>query len=363
MENQRRYDIDWLRVIAIGLLLIYHIAIVFQPWALFIGFIRSDELHTGIWQVMTLLNVWRIPLLFYVSGMGVYFAMQRRSVKQLLGDRARRILLPYLFGMVAIVPLHFLVFQDYYQLPLAYAPHSGHLWFLGNIVIYISLLFPLFYYLLRHPENRFRKLMGRLMESPLGPMALIPFFILEVVIVQPEFFSLYAQTLHGYGIGLLAFFFGFIVVYVGAPFWKTLLKARSLYLGAALLLYIVRLVVFEDAAPNALIAIESNLWIFALFGFGYRYLNKPSKALNYLAQAVYPIYIIHMAVLYAASSVVLPLALPVLGKFALINLLTFSLSLAIYELLIRRVPFLRPLFGLNFRQRAKTPPVAEPLKS
>ena len=43
MTSERIYDIDWLRVIAIGLLLIYHIAIIFQPWALFIGFIKSEE--------------------------------------------------------------------------------------------------------------------------------------------------------------------------------------------------------------------------------------------------------------------------------------------------------------------------------
>jgi len=32
IATNRRYDIDWLRVIAIGLLLIYHIAIGFHPW-------------------------------------------------------------------------------------------------------------------------------------------------------------------------------------------------------------------------------------------------------------------------------------------------------------------------------------------
>ena len=72
---ERRHDIDWLRVIAIGLLLIYHIAIIFQPWAMYIGFIRSEAPLQELWVPMTLLNVWRIPFLFFVSGMGVYFAM------------------------------------------------------------------------------------------------------------------------------------------------------------------------------------------------------------------------------------------------------------------------------------------------
>jgi hypothetical protein len=47
MTSERRHDIDWLRVVAIGLLLIYHIAIIFQPWAMFIGFIKSEETLRG----------------------------------------------------------------------------------------------------------------------------------------------------------------------------------------------------------------------------------------------------------------------------------------------------------------------------
>lgn len=77
MITERRHDIDWLRVIAIGLLLIYHIAIIFQPWAMFVGFIRSTESLEKLWTPMTMLNVWRIPFLFYVSGMGFYFAMKK----------------------------------------------------------------------------------------------------------------------------------------------------------------------------------------------------------------------------------------------------------------------------------------------
>jgi glucan biosynthesis protein C len=103
---QRRYDIDWIRVIAIGLLLIYHIAICFQPWATFIMFMKSNETMESIWIPMSMLNIWRIPLLFFVSGMGVCFAIKRRNWLALIKERTQRILVPFLFGMVAIVPLH-----------------------------------------------------------------------------------------------------------------------------------------------------------------------------------------------------------------------------------------------------------------
>ena len=117
MKTARRHDIDWLRVITIALLLIYHIAIIFQPWAMFVGFVRSERSLESLWTPMTMLNVWRIPILFFVSGMGLYFAMRKRNWKQLIGERTRRILLPLLFGIVAIAPLHMFLFQKFYKLP------------------------------------------------------------------------------------------------------------------------------------------------------------------------------------------------------------------------------------------------------
>ena len=58
---------------------------------MFIGFIRSEDALEGLWKPMTMLNVWRIPLLFFVSGMGLYFAMKKRNWKQLFIERSKRI--------------------------------------------------------------------------------------------------------------------------------------------------------------------------------------------------------------------------------------------------------------------------------
>ena len=145
-DYKRRYDLDWLRVIAIGLLLIYHIAIAFQPWGVFIGFIQNNEMLDWLWVPMSMLNVWRIPLLFFISGMGVYLALRRRNIKELLIERSKRILLPYLFGVVAIVPLHILLWQSYYHQEFNYMINPAHLWFLGNIFVYVIALTPLFFF-------------------------------------------------------------------------------------------------------------------------------------------------------------------------------------------------------------------------
>ncbi len=358
MTSERRYDIDWLRVGAIGLLLIYHIAIIFQPWAMFIGFIRSDEPVEALWTPMTMLNVWRIPLLFYVSGMGFYFAMRKRNWKQLLQERTIRILLPFIFGIVAITPLHMFIFQKYYNLPLGYYPHQGHLWFLGNIFVYVLLLLPLCYYLKKHEDGIVKRVLSTIMSHPVGPLLVSLFFVIEVLLVKPQLFSLYAQTWHGFFNGFLAFFFGFLFVYSGKTFWQTILKWRWLYIGLAIILYGIRFVVFATEAPGYLTAIESNCWIFGVFGFGYKYFNKPSKTLSYLSQAAYPVYIIHMFVLFAGAMLILPLKIPALMQFAAITVFTVVGCFLIYEFIIRRIRILRPLFGLKVTYSKKSSDVA-----
>lgn len=360
MNTERRYDIDWLRVIAIGLLLIYHIAILFQPWALFVGFIRSNDFLESLWKPMTMLNVWRIPFLFYVSGMGVFFAMNKRNWKQLLLERSRRILLPFLFGVVAITPLHMFLFQKFYHMPLGYYPHMGHLWFLANIFAYVLLLSPLFYFLKKKGNSTSRKKLSLLMSHPAGPLLITIFFMVETLVVKPQIFALYAQTWHGFFLGLIAFFWGFMLVYSGKAFWQTVLKWRWLYLGLAVVLYAVRYLYFEMEAPGYLMALESNCWIFSVFGFGYKYLNRPSFLLSYLSKAAYPVYIIHMFVLYAGALFILPLQIPVQLKFIAITFFTGVGCYLLYELVIRRVNFLSPFFGLKWTSKKVPTPISLP---
>ncbi|MBM1105682.1 acyltransferase family protein [Aurantibacter crassamenti] len=348
MTLERRYDIDWLRVIAIGLLLIYHIAIIFQPWAMFIGFIKSEETAEVLWKPMTMLNVWRIPLLFYVSGMGLYFAMRKRNWRQLLVERTKRILLPFVFGILVITPIHMFIFQKYYNMPMGYFPHQGHLWFLGNIFVYVLLLLPLFNYLKKQEGSRLHKALSVLMSHVGGPLVITLFFVIEIQLVTPQLFALYAQTWHGFFYGFIAFFFGFLLMYSGKAFWLTVLKWKWLYVGFAIVLYGLRLVMFMTEAPGYLMVLESNCWIFGVFGFGYKYLNKSSKLLNYLSKAAYPVYIIHMFALFAGAMLILPLEIPVLVKFVCIVAFTCLTCYLIYEFIIRRIGFLRPLFGLKW---------------
>lgn len=346
----RRYDIDWVRVIAIGLLLIYHVAIGFQPWGIMIGFIANEKTWGSLWIPMQMLNIWRIPLLFFVSGMGVYFAIQNRNWKQLLMERSQRILLPYLFGMFVIFPISLFIWQSYYDFDRNYSANPGHLWFLGNIFLYVVILSPVVFFLKKNENGKFAKGIKRILGHPLGMLVVIGAFIAEAMLVNPNPYELYAMTWHGFFLGFVAFAFGFCFVLSGDNFWDMMLKWRWVFLTAAILLFVIRYFYFELRAPLYLIPVESNFWIFSVIAFAYKYLNHPSKALDYLSQAAYPIYILHMIFLYLGSMLIFRFDFDVRLQFVLGLLFTVAGCFLTYEL-IRRVNILRPFFGLKMRKR------------
>jgi glucan biosynthesis protein C len=343
----RRYDIDWLRVIAIFLLLIYHVAIGFQPWGVMIGFITSKEPWGSLWIPMTMLNVWRIPLLFLVSGMGVYFAMQKRTWKQLLVERSRRIFLPLLFGVVVVVPLGAFIWQRYYNMDIFFPRHPGHLWFLANIFAYVLLLSPLFYALRRHEHSPWVNSFKRILSTPLSCLLVAAVFVAEVLITKPYPYELYAMTWHGFILGLVAFFFGFSFVLAGEPFWSMIKRWRWAFAVPAVGMFVVRAFYLGMKTPAYLIAIESAFWIMAVIAFCSLYLNRPSAALSYLSRAVLPVYIVHILFIHFASLLIFPLDMDIRLKFAVVLILTVGGCFAFYEMVIRRIRILWPLFGMK----------------
>lgn len=128
-----------------------------------------------------------------------------------------------------------------------------------------------------------------------------------------------------------------------------LLKWRWLLFAAAVSLYTYRLLQFQMRVPNFQLAIESDFWIFSLFAFGYKYLNISGKALRYLSQAAYPVYIIHFIFLFLASLLIFPLDIEVHLKFVLTLVFTVIGCFTFYEFIIRRINIIRPLFGLKVK--------------
>ena len=347
----RRYDIDWLRINALGLLILYHVVVGFQPWAKKFFFIQNDLPLDDIWIVMSAINVWRIPILFLISGMGVCFAMKRRDWKSLLKDRAQRILIPFIFGVFCICPISTYIAIKYYgtwgEIGVFYVPNPGHLWFLFNIFSYVVLLLPLLCYLKNRPDNKVCHFLSKTFRHPAGLYILSVPFVVEALLIRPEYFEAYAYSSHGFWLGMVCFLVGFVVVHLGEIFWCAVQRLRLVALGLAFSLYLTRLLVFSMDGPHVLTAFESMNWMLAILGYGSLYLNRPSASLTYLSEAVYPVYIVHMPVQFFFSYYLMPTNIPAVAKLILLLGATLGTSLLLYEFIVKRVKWARPLFGMK----------------
>lgn len=100
----------------------------------------------------------------------------------------------------------------------------------------------------------------------------------------------------------------------------------------------------------------SNAWFWLLTCLGYagRYLQRPSRLLGYLNNAVYPLFCLHLTVIVALEYVIVPLNWSVLAKYLVITTGTIFVTLGSYELLWRRIAFLRPLVGLKHQRNNRS---------
>ena len=106
----RRYEIDSIRSIALLLLIFYHIIISFIPETKAIFFIVNNQKDIVIDLLLVLssaLNIWRIPILFFIGGMALSFSSKRRNTDELIKERFKRIILPLTFCSFFITPIYF----------------------------------------------------------------------------------------------------------------------------------------------------------------------------------------------------------------------------------------------------------------
>src|SRR6059058_3270663 len=92
MVARRIHYFDWLRLIAVLGIVVYHALLPFSRGTWFIrNADRSDLLTT----VLSLLETFGLPILFLIAGASARFALQNRSVRAFLAERAARLLVPF----------------------------------------------------------------------------------------------------------------------------------------------------------------------------------------------------------------------------------------------------------------------------
>ena len=138
--------------------------------------------------------------------------------------------------------------------------------------------------------------------------------------------------------------------------WLALLLWLATWAG--LIGYFVR---YADGQPPELLRNAMRMvwgldqWcaIVAVLGFARHWNPGDSRVLRYLAPAVFPVYILHQTVTVVAAHHLKPLAIPPLAEGFLLVFITFAACFAGYEV-VRRISWLRPLFGLKRTVHART---------
>ncbi len=371
----RRHDLDWLRVIVFGLLIFYHVGMFFVPW----GFhIKNNIIYDWLVYPMWFLNQWRLPILFVISGMGTYYALQKRTATQFTFERIKRLGLPLVFGMLCIISP-----QVYFE-RLAKNQFNGnyfdfwpselfngiypegnfswhHSWFLPYLLIFSIILTPLFLYLKNNPNNKFTSWIKRITVKPIGLYAFIVLLYFIEALIEPFFPVTHALIDDWFTFinCITLFFFGFLLISVQNTFWNTVVKYRKYFLITGILSFGIMLFIthqYKDSTIRHFIEAflkVTNLWswILALFGFSAKYLNRKSTILKYANEAVYPFYILHQTIMIIIAYYLIELDWSLVVKSSIMIMGTFVLSWIIYEFVIRRWIYIRPFFGL--KKRAK----------
>lgn len=395
-KSERRYDIDWLRVLAVLLLIYYHAALPFVPvdW-----YIKDNSFSIGLSIFAGFMYQWHMPLLFFLSGAATWFSMVNRTKEQYIKERFKRLLIPFVFGVVFIVPPQIylsslsqgeMLYKDAYLqfhhdflegkvLPVlqwSQPPLNidwAHLWFIIYLFVFSFIALPLFLFLKRERGQRWINRIAKFSERPGAILLLgIPMATIEDTMrpFWPGSMNLYDDWANFFLFSCY-FIYGYLFQ-TNEKFTQAIDKHGKLSLILAALLTVMMWLglYLSDGIPiqqfeyyldyvifNVLRGFSTWLWVIGILSLGRRYLNFTNPVLRYASEAGYPFYILHQTVMVGIAFWVVRWSIGIMQKYFIISTFSLVVTLAIYELLIRRINILRFLFGMKPKKITTTQPI------
>ncbi len=377
-KSERQYYIDWLRILLILSVFLFHIGMIFNTWG---WHVKNDQLYGGMLQkIMSFLHYWRMPLLFLISGAGTYFALGKRTSAQYLGERFRRLFIPFVVGIFTLVPVQVYIERaSSYSSLLDFYPHMfegvypagnfswHHLWFIVYLFV-IALLISPFLNMLR--SERFLWFVSSIEGFFTKPFALniilIPMILSQIIL--REYFEVNTNDLFNDGASLALYIIFFMSGFMLLPnknIIEAIRKQRLLYLVETIAATVI---MFRGPALAGSERTGDIIWdvcsvVIALtcgltaIGYAKQYLNSDSKFRKLANEAIFPFYLLHQPVIVVVGYFVVGVHIPVLMKFVLITVTSFTIVAGLYWLVIRHINFLRLIFGLKMIKKEKQEPV------
>ncbi|MFK8010437.1 MAG: acyltransferase family protein [Marinicellaceae bacterium] len=378
--QQRKIELDWLRVIVFGILIFYHIGMLYvADWGYHFKSKYSSEF---LQNIMLLVNRWRLSILFLISGIAIRYYLQKVSLLKFAGMRTIRLLIPLAFAILVIIPPQLYVemidkgdliqtsYIDFYKAffdlehPMFENYQSGvlphmdvnHLWYIRELwwfSIYVIILSPLL-------NSQFVQSLVDFLGQKDSPFRLL---FLPVLILSVLAFFVFPSDSEGYRI-VMGFSFLIVGYLLGwnQNLWNLIKLHRRLFLYCAIGTYLLLIAYYQlvlkqrevaiTGLPLFLEALFSYFnrwsWILMILGYGSQYLSKTNKYISYLNQGVYPYYILHQSVLIVLAFWLSDYAL---GGFfePLFVIFGTIIVCAIGFEIIRHFKVLRLLFGLKIK--------------
>ncbi|MBA7702467.1 hypothetical protein ES703_111235 [subsurface metagenome] len=387
--SERRYELDWLRVLVVLLLIPFHTAQIFTPY---VYWLRNDQLHIAAHALLNFVDQFHMPLLFFVAGAATWFSLGRRTGGKYLLERLKRLFVPMMFGMLVFVSAnHFASavhwasrygytfsqsFFQYYPtflqeklFPFQSDFGPGALWFIWYLFFYSLVLLPLFLFIRRGSGRGVTSWLGGFFEKR-GALFLLAIPIALVLIYWPP--SLLANFPIFYYI--IFFIYGFFL-YSEPTFQRGIDKSGPIAVAGGVVtmtLYMTLIfpVVYRMDLGNSywpmigggpgtwtytlyciLRSFNCWFWLIGLAYLGKNFLNFSNRFLRYANEAVLPFYIVHQTFIVLIGFYVVQWNMDVLPKFLVIALGTFVGLVVFYDLIIKRTNVTRFLFGVSLKEK------------
>ncbi len=370
--SQRRYDLDWLRVLTILVVFLFHSTRFFDLWG---WHVKNPGMYQGVTDWNDFLLRWMMPIIFVISGASIYYALNKGGAGKFLKDKVLRLLVPLVVGVFTHAALQVYLerisqgqfqgsfwqflphyFEGLYPFTGNFAFAGMHLWYLMALFLFCVIFLPVFLWLKKGGQGVLRR-MGDLLALPGGVFLLVIPTALLVIVLDPEGIGFRDTGGWNLLVYILYFLPGFVLV-SHEKLQARVQQQRWISLAVAVVASLAYLAQDDPAFGTldfALVSVLSCLagwsWIFTFFGFAMKHLTFTNPFLKYANEAVLPFYIMHQTVLLVIGYFVVRWDLPALAKWAIIASSSFVLILLAYEFVVRRFNVVRVLFGMKWLPR------------
>lgn len=365
---QRKFYLDWLRVMVILTVFVYHSARFFNldEWH-----VKNSSLSWGVEIWEQALATWMMPICFIISGMSVFYALGKGRVGRFVKDKILRLFVPLLVGIFTHSVLQVYLerishsefsgsffdfyphyFEGLYAFGGNFAWMGVHLWYLEMLFVFSLIFLPIFWLLMRGLGRRLLTGLGNVLAVP-GVAILLTLPLTLIFIFVDDGSPLGMDAFGGWGILSHAWFFlsGFVIA-SNERLQESIRRMRWVWLIGAFALTVFRATEAVIAAQRGPFGLENTdlmafLWILTFLSWARQRLNFGTLHLRQANEAVLPFYILHQPVLVSIGYFVVQWAIPDLVKWMIIFVSSFAVIMVLYEFAVRRFDLVRVLFGMH----------------